>query len=148
MMLAKFFFVASSFAGIAHAAQPVIHEATDPAGGCFEFEKGAAQLKGTIFTRIYFGPPNYGENPATDRREEQALLLLDAPICVQAIRDATAQSEVNVIVVQLAAISVQPSVVYGAVGHRVEVSGSLFHSETGHHRTPVLVDVTAVKILD
>ena len=148
MMLAKFFFVASLFTGIAHAAQPVIHRATDPAGGCFEFENDSVQLKGTIFTRIYFGPPNYGENPATDRREEQALLLLDAPICVKGRRDATAFNEGNVIVVQLAAISVQPNVVYGAVGHRVEVSGSLFHSETGHHRTPVLVDVASVMILD
>lgn len=40
------------------AAEPVIHAATDPVAPCFHFEQGTVSLLGTIFMRIYFGPPN------------------------------------------------------------------------------------------
>jgi hypothetical protein len=32
--------------------------------------------------KTFYGPPNYGEDPDTDSLETQALLALDAPICV------------------------------------------------------------------
>ena len=105
-------------------------------------------MAGTLFTRIYFGSPNYGENPETDGRDTAALLLLDAPVCVNENRQTFAQAEFNVVIVQLAAISVPPAIVFDAVGHRVEVRGSLFHSLTGHHRTAVLMDVDHVKVVD
>jgi hypothetical protein len=129
-------------------AEPVIHPATEPDPRCFEFDKGVVSLTGTLFTRVYFGSPNYGENPKTDGRDTAALLLLDAPICVHENKETYAQAEFNVVLVQLAAVSVPPATVFDAVGHRVEVRGSLFHSLTGHHRTPVLMEVGSVKILN
>ncbi len=129
------------------SAEPVIHAPTEPVSRCFAFDKGAVSLTGTLFTRIYFGSPNYGENPETDGRDTAALLLLDAPVCVHENRETFAQDESNVMIVQVDAISVPPAPVFEAVGHRVEVRGSLFYSMTGHHRTPVLMDVGQIKIL-
>lgn len=70
-------------------------------------------------------------------------MLLDAPICVRDDLGADTQSQSNVIVVQLAALSVRPKTVYNAVGHRAVVTGSLFRFETRRHRTPVLLDVSS-----
>ena len=35
-----------------------------------------------------------------------------------------------------------------AYGKRIQVTGSFFHSHTGHHFTPVLISVSEVKILN
>ena len=132
----------------AAAAQPTIHRAIEPVSPCYDFDKAPVSLQGTMFSRIYFGSPNYGENPETDGRDTAALLLLDAPICVNANSETFSQGEFNVVLIQLAAIGIDPKGLFAGVGHRVEVSGPLFHSMTAHHRTPVLVEVNALRILD
>ena len=37
---------------------------------------------------------------------------------------------------------------HNAYGKRIQVTGSFFHSHTGHHFTPVLISVSEVKILN
>lgn len=70
---------------------PVIVDAKPPVAPCVEFGDPQLALTGTLFSRTYFGPPFWGERRAEDRREEAALLLLDAPICarVEAAADPT-----------------------------------------------------------
>ena len=143
-VFAAWFLCATTAAG----TEAAIHRAAEPIYGCHEFDKQSVALQGTMFSRIYFGSPNYGENPDTDGRDTAALLLLDAPICVNENRETFSQAEFNVILVQLAAVSIDPHKLFEGVGHRVEVVGTLFHSITGHHRTPVLVEVNAIRILD
>src|ERR1700724_3559638 len=36
-------------------------------------------LTGNVESRTSFGPPNYGENPDTDSRETQAILIMRKP---------------------------------------------------------------------
>ena len=130
-------------------AAPVIADAVEPSAGCVGYDDPSVTLSGTSFSRIYFGPPGYGETPAQDRREGAALLLLDAPICVKASPNPELDNnayEGNVIVIQLAAVHIKPELLEKALGQRVTVRGSLFHSLTGHHRTPVLMDVYSVQI--
>jgi hypothetical protein len=129
-----------------HAAAS-IHPAVDPSGACLRYDVMGASLSGTLFTRIYFGPPGYGERPEADARERPYLLLLDAPICVSSDdqrQGATNQS--NLIVVQLAPVHVEASALQTAMGMHVTVRGTLFPAITGHHRTPVLMDVHAVDL--
>ena len=134
--------------GVAQAV-PVIADAVEPSAGCLSYSDPSVALKGTAFSRIYFGPPGYGETPAQDAREPALLLLLDAPICVKASSHPEQDNnsvETNVILVQLAAVHVSPEVLWKAEGRRVSVRGSLYHAITGHHRTAVLMDVYAVAV--
>jgi Domain of unknown function (DUF4431) len=132
---------------IAQAA-PVITNAVEPSAGCLSYSDPSVALTGTAFSRIYFGPPGYGESPAQDAREPALLLLLDAPVCVKASAHPELDNnsvETNVILVQLAAVHVSSEVLWKAAGRRISVKGSLYHALTGHHRTPVLMDVYAVE---
>ena len=133
--------------GVAKAAPGIAH-AVEPSAGCLSYSDPSVVLKGTAFSRIYFGPPGYGETPAQDAREPALLLLLDAPICVKASSHAELDNnsvETNVILVQLAAVHVSPEALWKAEGRRVSVRGSLYHALTGHHRTAVLMDVYALE---
>jgi hypothetical protein len=44
-------------------------------------------LIGKLVSRTFYGPPNYGENPKTDSKESQYVLLLDSPIDVVGSKD-------------------------------------------------------------
>jgi hypothetical protein len=131
---------------VAQAPQspPVINDAVEPLGGCLNYDDSSVNLSGTAFSRIYFGPPGYGEKPESDARERGLLLLLDAPVCLRQSAHPERDNdsyEGNVVLVQLAAVRISPGALWKADGHRVSVRGSLYHALTAHHRTAVLMDV-------
>ena len=126
-----------------------IADPIDPTGPCLNYDDPSITLSGSVFTRIYFGPPNYGENPAQDRREGAYLLLLDSPVCVNASAHPEQDNnslERDVILIQLAAVTIQPEVMEKALGKRATVRGLLYHRMTGHHRTQVLMDVREIHV--
>jgi len=50
-------------------------------GGMECFHEGSAvRLTGTVAFRMFYGAPNYGESPKTDRRVRVPILQLDRPI--------------------------------------------------------------------
>jgi hypothetical protein len=108
-------------------------------------------LTGELIERTYWGPPNWGEQPATDRLEEAWILVLDAPACVMAdhTNQNNDQPEFNVIVMQLVVTDTGPHNEYlkqveNFVGRRVTVTGALEHAVTGHNRTPVMLMVASI----
>jgi hypothetical protein len=106
---------------------------------CLHYLGAPVTLIGTVTLRTFYGPPNYGENPSTDARETQAILLLDKPICVEANpsdSDDAETGQLQVTVVPLAGTDLRRF-----EGAKVEVSGVLFHANTGHHHTAVLIDL-------
>lgn len=58
---------------------------------CFSYGDDSVVLTGKVIRKAFFGPPGYGENPKTDRRETQGILLLAEPICVEASADEDAE---------------------------------------------------------
>ena len=75
-------------------------------------------------------------------------MLLDAPICVSASQHPEQDNngfEREQIVIHLAAVHVEPKQLNSMLGQRVTVTGQLFHAFTGHHRTPVLLDVYGIR---
>ena len=38
-------------------------------------------LKGTLSVKTFYGPPNYGENPDTDAKEDLPILIFKKPKC-------------------------------------------------------------------
>lgn len=109
---------------------------------CLHYEGEPVTLTGQVILQTFYGPPNYGENPDTDSRETQAILVLSKPICVSANPGSYDDEEKD----QLKVTLVPPSGVnLGAyAGKKATFQGTLFHANTGHHRTPVLMQVVRI----
>jgi len=107
------------------------------------YEPEKVTLTGRLVYRTFYGPPNYGENPKTDSRETQPILILDAPVDVIASQYDSAErgvKRVTLVVMDFKANPVSPR-----LGMRVIVEGTLFHANTGHHHTKVLMTVSSIK---
>jgi hypothetical protein len=126
------FLVFSFAAPLALAAVPCLHYQGDP-----------VTLSGKVTKRTFYGPPNYGENPDTDSRETQGILLLSKPICVDENPDeyyVAKKNQLEVTLVPLAKTNLK-----NYLGKQVKVHGKLFHAETGHHHTPVLIEIIRIE---
>ena len=109
--------------------------------GCLPYEPASATLTGTISKKTFPGPPNYERVRKGDKPETYWVLHLSSPICTQAGGDN--QAERGVTDVQLILTRKQYSLYKRFVGRktRVTVRGKLSHAITGHHHTPVLMQV-------
>ncbi|WP_440224218.1 DUF4431 domain-containing protein [Dokdonella sp. MW10] len=106
---------------------------------CLAFDREGVVLTGLVYLKTFYGPPNYGESPDIDALETQALLALDAPLCVRASGEDSGSDAVGVTEVTLVPLAGIGFTKYA--GRRVSVTGSLFPPITGHHRTAVLIEV-------
>jgi hypothetical protein len=113
------------------------------AASCLHYEGDALTLSGRVVLKTFFGPPNYGENPETDSRETQGILILPKPVCVNADKDGNHEAEKN----QSELTLVPPKGVNlkRFAAKQVVVHGTLFHADNGHHHTPVLMIVTRIE---
>ncbi|HSE16279.1 MAG TPA: DUF4431 domain-containing protein [Pyrinomonadaceae bacterium] len=110
---------------------------------CLSYEPDTVSLKGKIKRRTFAGPPNYESVAKGDRPERMWVLHLSRPICVSASGDR--QEEKNVSDLQLVFKGAEDYRRYRSfVGKRATVDGTLFHAQTGHHYTPVLLTVTRI----
>lgn len=99
-------------------------------------------VTGKVVSRTFYGPPGYGENPKTDSRESQYLLLLDRPIDVLSTPEFETErgvKQITLVVVDFKATPVRPW-----LHQRVTIEGTLFHAITGHHHTRVLIEVSTI----
>jgi len=110
---------------------------------CLHYDGEPVTLTGKVTLQTFYGPPNYGENPDTDSRETQALLVLAKPICVDANPSNYEEEEKNQVKVTLVPPGGMDLGTYA--GKKVTFYGTLFHANTGHHRTPVLLQVNGIK---
>jgi hypothetical protein len=105
---------------------------------CAVYDEDTVRLSGVIELRTFPGAPGYGEDPAHDEREPAWILRLFEPICATGTgeidKDESAVREIQVVV--------EPELVHAfasIMGRPVTVTGTLFHSHSGHHHTPVLI---------
>ena len=111
----------------------------------FEYWPATVELTGRFELVIRFGPPNYGDNPKTDRRIEVPVLFLDEPIRVRgrAGDELNGQTEDNVAMLQL--IMNSKVDLDTLLGKRVTAKGQLQHSARGPDFTPVLIQVEEIR---
>jgi uncharacterized protein DUF4431 len=109
------------------------------------YEPDRVTLVGKVVSRTFYGPPNYGEDPATDSKEDQYVLILDAPIDVIGSTDPIDKTERGVKNLTLVVFDFKANPVESLIGKRVEVQGTLFHAHTGHHHTRVLIEVESIR---
>lgn len=114
---------------------------------CLKYDTTVVSLTGTLRARVFAGPPNYESTKRGDRKETALILVLVARICTSSSEAKGGDvSESNVRDVQL--VVVKPAhwkTIQRRMGKRVAVTGTLFHANTGHHRTKVLLDVATIR---
>ena len=110
------------------------------------------KLEGVLEAGEFFGPPDYGENPGSDRVEHSFFLQLPATPDTQRV-DAGSLATLGVdagrtYFVQIVVQDSECAAAVKALGHRVQVVGVPFVPITGHHRTPLLLDVKSLRPID
>lgn len=102
-------------------------------------------LEGTLQAGEFMGPPNYGENPGTDRIEGSYYLQLPAPVSTQTKLASGLNKEAQTsYFVQLVIFDFEKTHPKSLLGKRVKIVGPLFEAHMGHHRTPVLIQVESL----
>ena len=112
------------------------------------YEPAVVELRGKLTTKMYYGPPNYGENPKTDSKEVFFILLLSKPVNVRGNPDP-AGPEDQVSVENVRRMELVLRIPHkNMLGKNVTVKGMLFHAFTGHHHTDVLMSVRSISLAD
>jgi hypothetical protein len=114
-------------------------------GDCYSYETDGVKLSGTISRKTFPGPPNYESVKRGDQPETYWVLHLARHICTAAGADNDAES--NVTYLQLILTQKQYVLYKRFIARRargVTVTGKLMHAITGHHHTPVLMEVTGM----
>ena len=113
---------------------------------CLAYEPSEVRLTGSLERQTFPGPPNYESVRNGDPAETYWLLKLTRPVCVTESKTApdldSKQDNINRI--QLVLTPEGYSKYKSFVGSRVEVTGTLFGAITGHHHTPVLLEVKSI----
>src|SRR5258706_7880914 len=119
---------------------------------CLEYEPTAVTLTGTLYSKVFAGPPNYYSIRHGDRKETAIILKLAKPVCTTGNTMGMDGSFTGLRRMQLVIYNANESIdkrwwktVHQRMGKRVVVTGTLFGAHTGHHRTKVLIDVTAIR---
>lgn len=117
---------------------------------CLKYEPAVVSLSGTVTLKTYPGPPNYESVADGDKPEKGWYLRLQKPICT--VEDASDpempyEAEANVSELQLVLIGklYEQYKSQLRVGSQLKIMGTLFHAHTGHHHTPVLLEVKTIE---
>jgi Domain of unknown function (DUF4431) len=105
-----------------------------------DFEPAVVTLRGKVTTIVKYGPPGYGESPEIDALEIPIVLVLPLPVRV-------AEAVTNLTHIQLVFDTNRFPNYRTYIGKQVVIKGKLFEAVTGHHHTPVLLEVVAVDVV-
>ncbi len=113
---------------------------------CVKYESELT-LTGRLYSKVFPGPPNYQSIRKGDRKETAWLLTLTKPVCTLAGNSpGVTDPETNVTELQLVISNdAHWKTVRQLSGRRVMVTGTLFHSHTGHHHRNVLMNVATIR---
>ena len=113
---------------------------------CLKCQPDTVTLEGVIYARDFPGPPNYESIRHGDERMRYWILRLSKSTCVEG-DDFDHATAANVRDLQLVFPDESFYKRYRALVQRrarFRVTGSLFHQETGHHVTKILVNVRSL----
>jgi hypothetical protein len=113
---------------------------------CLEYGP-TVTLTGTLRSHVFPGPPNFESIKRGDLKETALLLALTEAACV--IGNGPADQEIAESDIRRMQLVVRSNahwkIVRRLMGRRAVVTGTLFHWETGHHHTKVLIDVSSIR---
>jgi hypothetical protein len=124
----------------------VITIAADLRSQCLKCEPNSVTLDGVIYSKDFPGPPNYQSIRRGDERMRYWIFRLSKPICVEG--DSFDNTRVaNARDLQLVFMDESLYNRYHSFARRrvrFRVTGSLFHQQTGHHVTKILINVKSL----
>jgi hypothetical protein len=109
---------------------------------CLRYEPDTARIAGTLTRHMYYGAPGYGEDPTRDDKEVGFYLHVAAPLCMQAGSDDSDVARSGIRRIQLVLDQDGYTRLRPYLGKKVTLRGTLFGAFTGHHHTPVILDVS------
>lgn len=118
-----------------------------PAGAgarCLAYEPAVVTLVGELTARTLPGPPSYRSIARGDYPESVLFLRLEHAICVAADPSSPRNSKSHSGLAELQVV-VAKDAARALVGKRVRTTGTLFAAQSGHHRTPVVLRVSAIR---
>ncbi len=119
-------------------------EPSSPAQKCVAYEPDTVSLTGTIKRHTFPGPPNFESVAKGDQPKQVWVLRLTRPICVSASGDQGEEKNVSDLQLVFTDAEKEYPRYRPFVGRRVTVNGTLFHAQTGHHHTTVLLTVNGI----
>lgn len=116
---------------------------------CLKYEPFEVSITGTVYTKIYPGPPNYESIKKGDLAYRHYFFIPDAPFCTVAEpNDELNGNADDVKLVQFDLIKVRTGNLRSYMkkfnGKKVRVTGTLSSRIFAYHRTPDLMDVTSI----
>jgi hypothetical protein len=114
------------------------------AARCLSYEPTTVNLVGQLRSATFPGPPNYVSIAKGDYPESVFILTLDQAICVSGDPASSLNSESHSGLTEIQLV-VSRDKVRSLLGKRIRASGTLAGAHTGHHRTPVLLQVSSIR---
>jgi hypothetical protein len=107
-------------------------------------------VEGELLRRTFPGPPNYESVASGDSPETVWILLLDRSMCFRApgTEPATVEVQQDVLLLQLILPSPPAASQRLRERQRVSIRALPFFAETGHHHTPVMLQVLRLRPLN
>jgi hypothetical protein len=118
-----------------------------PQSQALNFEPAVVELRGRLVETERYGPPNYGEDPATDAKIRVLVVQLQEPITVRGDTGNTANLETMTGVREIQLL-LRPRVVEEyrqLVGRGVLARGTLSRAVTGEHYTAVVMTLLSLR---
>ncbi len=114
-------------------------------GGCYFYEPKVVSLTGTLVRVVFAGPPNYDDVAKGDEPEPYFLLKFSSPICTVVPQgndfDTPEHRETEMQLVFVDNAKAFYDQLRPFLNKRVRCTGKLFSAISGHHHTPVLMNV-------
>jgi Domain of unknown function (DUF4431) len=135
--------------GASAAAPMPASAAVAPANdGCLPYQPDTVHITGVMEQRMFYGRPNYGENPETDAKDWGYYVVPDAPVCTRGGSDPADDAMGDIRLVQLSLEPAGFAAVPPLLGRRVRVTGTMYGAFTGYHHAPVVISILAVAPAD
>jgi uncharacterized protein DUF4431 len=146
IMKQRLFLVALAFLSLGCRSSGAQSAAAQPR--CLAFEPHTVDLRGRLTIQQKYGPPNYGDHPATDQKVQVHILVLEQPVdvCGDSRSQLNSESVHNVNEIQL--VLPEGTHTYDRLTNQsVVVTGTLSAAVSGHHYTAVVLTVKNAKVV-
>lgn len=110
-------------------------------------EGDKVSFTGVVSEKLYYGPPDWGEDKANDEKLHEWILHLKQPLTCVKDADTDNQSwnhDIQLIMRDSNDYKVNKNL----LGKTVSIDGIIFLAETGYHMTPVLLDDAKFQVAD
>lgn len=139
--------VISDIEYVKKALKKVFDEYANEHDAEYTYYPSVSVLKGRLTERLFFGPPGYGDDPLHDMQERIFVLIPNNPINVIRNETMKKQNSFDTTHLNVDEVQLNTSIEIDAfLEKEVIVTGVFFGAHTGHHKTPVLLDVNDINI--